>query len=93
MAEDSAPMAAFRVGARVRRMQRIGLVLEVPSRQEITRSKRPAWVEVMPEGSSTSRTEFWPVAEISLLPQAEQLPAIGGSFEAPKGYPLVTRNP
>lgn len=96
MADHSAKAIAICRGARVRRAlpsggDRIGLVVEVPSERAVSNSKRPPWAEVMPEGSSTSRTELWPIAEISLLPQVEQLPLLGGSFQPPKGYPLTMR--
>ena len=38
------------------------------------------------EGST--RKEFWPVDQIILLPKAEQLIALGGNFNPPKGFPL-----
>jgi hypothetical protein len=86
----------IRCGARVRRTPpsgpaRTGLVIEVPVDRVVRNSKRPPWVEVMPEGSSSGRTEQWPLAELTLLPLAEQLPSLGGLFQPPKGYPLITR--
>jgi hypothetical protein len=93
MSEDA---LTIRCGARVRRSPpsgpaRTGLVVEVPADRVIKSSKRPPWVEVMPEGSSTGRTEQWPSSELTLLPLAEQLLSLGGQFQPPKGYPLVTR--
>lgn len=48
-----------------------------------------ALVDVIPEGSSNGRPEPWRVADIKPLPQAQQLPALGGSFSPPKGYPMI----
>tara|TARA_Y100001970_G_scaffold280886_1_gene390617 strand:- start:3480 stop:3722 length:243 start_codon:yes stop_codon:yes gene_type:complete len=38
------------------------------------------------EGST--RKELWPLDQIILLPKAEQLTALGGKFNPPKGFPL-----
>jgi hypothetical protein len=86
----------IRRGARVHRTPpsgpvRTGLVIEVSVDRVVRNSRGLPWAEVMPEGSSSGRTEQWPLAELTLLPLEEQLPSLGGLFQPPKGYPLVTR--
>lgn len=45
-------------------------------------------VTVALEGST--RSEDWPVSQVALRPQAEQLRIHGGDFVPPKGFPLNT---
>lgn len=48
------------------------------------------FVDVFPEGSSTSRSEPWCLKQVEPLPLPEQLPLHGGSFQPPKGYPFTS---
>ena len=43
-------------------------------------------VAVTLEGST--RTEDWPISQVTLRPEAEQLRVLGGEFDPPKGFPL-----
>ena len=56
----------------------------------IDRSCRRPRVEVIPEGLAVSRLDSWALAEATPLPESQQLRALGGSFDPPKGYPLIT---
>lgn len=47
-----------------------------------------AFVDVLAEGSASSKPESWPLCQIVVLPQDEQLERFGGQFRPPKGYPL-----
>ena len=38
-----------------------------------------------------TRKELWPIDQIELLPKPEQLKALGGKFNPPKGFPLNTK--
>jgi len=91
MAEESTQTITICWGARVRRANRVGLVVELPTDRAVANSRQKPWAEVIPEGSSTGRAEQWPIAETALLPRSEQLPLLGGAFQPPKGYPFVTR--
>jgi|TARA_R100001443_G_scaffold16704_1_gene27062 hypothetical protein len=46
-------------------------------------------VPVALEGST--RKELWPIDQILLLPKSQQLIALGGKFDPPKGFPLNTK--
>jgi len=43
-------------------------------------------VPIALEGST--RKELWPIDQFNLLPQAQQIVALGGKFVPPKGFPL-----
>ncbi len=47
---------------------------------------RTALVHVAVEGST--RYELWPVHMVEVLPVRDQHVAMGGKYQAPKGYPL-----
>ena len=47
-------------------------------------------VEVMPEGNSTGRLEFWPISLVERLPMQQQLVMHGGRFKPPVGWPMVS---
>lgn len=49
-------------------------------------------VEVIPEGLSLARLETWAIHETVILPIEQQVKALGGSFDPPKGYPLITQS-
>ena len=49
--------------------------------------KRTYLLPVTIEG--TTRTELWPAGLIEPLPKAQQLIAMGGKVQPPKGYPLT----
>ena len=95
MAKKPQPLAAeqVRLGLRVRATGhyargRIGILTGV-----IDRSYPRPRVEVIPEGLALSRLDTWALAEAVLLPEQQQLRALGGSFNPPKGYPLITTSP
>jgi hypothetical protein len=95
MAEPSSSSSEIRTGMRIKRQvpghpDRIGLVVAGPEAKALPAGQ--GFVDVLPEGSATSRPEPWPLRQVSPLPVAEQLPKFGGSFSPPKGYPLRTRN-
>jgi hypothetical protein len=50
-------------------------------------------VEVIPEGLSLGRIETWALADCILLPRKRQLVPLGGSYQPPKGYPLINKEP
>ncbi|MGA1730835.1 MAG: hypothetical protein ACO4B5_11465 [Steroidobacteraceae bacterium] len=52
---------------------------------------RGAYIELIPEGSTSGVPEIWPIEDVTPLPKRQQLPALGGQFNAPKGYPYVTQ--
>ena len=56
----------------------------------VTSASTTGWnkglVTVTLEGST--RSEDWPLSQITLRPQAEQLRIHGGEFDPPKGFPL-----
>ncbi len=43
-------------------------------------------VTVTLEGST--RNEDWPISQVTLRPEAEQLRVLGGEFDPPQGFPL-----
>jgi len=95
MAKKPRPLTAdqVRLGLRVRAtghyaQGRIGILTGV-----IDRSYPRPRVEVIPEGLAVSRLDTWALAEAVLLPEPQQLRALGGSFDPPKGYPLITTSP
>ena len=45
-----------------------------------------ALVPVSIEGST--RNEYWPLNRVQIKPLKDQLVALGGNFEPPKGFPL-----
>jgi hypothetical protein len=95
MPEQSPDPLKICAGVRVKRQvpghpSRIGLVVADPESKDLPSGH--GFVEVLPEGSATSRPEPWPLRQVSPLPVAEQLPKFGGSFSPPKGYPLRTRS-
>lgn len=46
-------------------------------------------VPIALEGST--RKELWPIDQFILLPKPQQLLALGGKFNPPKGFPLNTK--
>lgn len=59
-----------------------GFVTSAPSQQGWNRGL----VTVTLEGST--RTENWPVSQVTLRPEVEQLRVLGGEFDPPRGFPL-----
>lgn len=47
-----------------------------------------ALVPVAIEGST--RHEYWPLCHVDLRPMREQVAALGGKYQPPKGFPLIT---
>jgi hypothetical protein len=47
-----------------------------------------ALVLVAVEGST--RNEYWPLRHVVPRPKRDQVPALGGRFQPPKGFPLIT---
>ena len=39
----------------------------------------------------STRKELWPIDQIQLLPKPQQLIALGGKFDPPKGFPFNTK--
>lgn len=60
-----------------------------PRRGLVVSSAAGGFVDVIPEGSSTGRSEAWPIKQVTPLPIDQQLPVHGGSFQPPKGYPFT----
>lgn len=56
----------------------------------IDRSYRHPRLEVIPEQVAISGVDSWDMRHVVPLPTEEQLPRFGGTFQPPKGYPLVT---
>lgn len=88
MAEKRARPDDIVLGVRVRRtlpngQQQVGLVVPQSGGNR-------KLVEVLPEGSSNSRPKEWPLAELTVLPKAQQLQLHGGRFKPPQGYPFRT---
>jgi hypothetical protein len=52
--------------------------------------RRPR-VEVIPEGLSLGRLDTWAIDDTLILPLSQQFRSLGGSFEAPRGYPLIIK--
>ena len=78
-------MPTLRLGERVTHAidGRSGLVI---GRTEATGWNR-ALVLVAIEGST--RNEYWPLRHTVARPKPEQVPALGGRFQPPKGFPLI----
>lgn len=78
-------MATLRLGERVTHAidGRSGLVI---GKTEATGWNR-ALVLIAIEGST--RNEYWPLRHTVARPKPEQVPALGGRFQPPKGFPLI----
>lgn len=84
------PLAAIGPGTRLRlcppgQPGRIGMALGEP--RPCSKGGQ-SFVDVLTEGSASSKPESWPLCQVVVLPQAEQLERLGGRFRPPRGYPL-----
>lgn len=56
----------------------------------IDSSYRHPRLELIPEESAITGVDSWDMRHVVPLPLEEQLLRFGGSFQPPRGYPLVT---
>lgn len=82
--KDKSSIAALKPGLRVRHAHdaRTGFIVGRPEHL----GSRIALVPVAIEG--TTRQELWPETQLQPLPRAQQHLALGGRYQAPRGYPL-----
>lgn len=83
-ARTKPPAAPFPIGLRVRHLidKRSAFVVGRGEANGIKSLLYPVTIE------GSTRTELWPEHLIRARPRHEQFPAHGGSFQAPRGYPL-----
>lgn len=78
-------MASLRLGERVTH------AVDGRSALIIGKAEAAGWnralILVAIEGST--RNEYWPLRHVVSRPKREQVPALGGRFQPPKGFPLI----
>jgi|TARA_B100001250_G_scaffold69684_1_gene55983 hypothetical protein len=80
-------MKDLKLGHRVKHKvdQRQGMVIGAHQATGVKDILVPVAIE------ESTRKELWPLDQIELLPNKQQLTALGGSFNPPKGFPFNTK--